>query len=127
MENNPWNLEGAGMPHPQALPSHTDHFNDRDVQFIQRFPLLCSVPNQDLFIAAMQNGIQDSNAVQLSAEIMDLARLYVQLDKEISRHKNDYDKLLEKNQELVDTITELQIQKKSSTVEPVITHTCHNP
>ncbi|KAI1007404.1 hypothetical protein K3495_g809 [Podosphaera aphanis] len=114
MENNPWDPEGAGMPHPEALPSHIDHFNDRDTLFIQSFPLLCSVPNQNLFLVAMQNGIQDVNAVQLSTEIMDLARSYLQLDKEILRHKNDNDTLLEKNQELVDTVTELQKQKKSS-------------
>lgn len=116
METNPWNLEGANIPYAQPTNSTLpNQFNGRDALFVQRFPLLCSVPNADLFATAMQgyNGAVDNT--QLGEEIMTLANSYIQLDAQFSKHKNEYDVLLEKNLELSETVAKLQKKKVVST------------
>lgn len=112
MESNPWNPEGTGIPQHHPNVSLAERFHKRDEAFLRKYPLLCSVPSQQLFIQAMQSGITDSNAVQLSEEIMTLATSYVQLEGELLQYKNEYDTLLEKNQELSDATTKLEKQKK---------------
>ncbi|KAI1003557.1 hypothetical protein K3495_g4647 [Podosphaera aphanis] len=116
MENNPWNPEGTGIPphHPQSHASQIDRFNDRDATFVQKYPLLCSVPNPNLFIQAIQNGIPGNSTVQLSEEIIKLATAYVNLEGESFKLKDDYDTLLEKNHELLDANTKFQKQKKAA-------------
>ena len=73
-ENNPWNLEGTEIPQYQPNASLVERFREHDAVFSEKHPLLCSVPNQQLFIEAMQSGIHGSNAAQLSDEIMTLAK-----------------------------------------------------
>ena len=112
MESNPWNPEGTSIPQHQPNVSLAERFHERDAAFLQNYPLLCSVPSQQLFIQAMQSGIAGNKAVQLSEEIMTLATAYVQLSGELLQYKNEYDTLLEKNQELSDATTKLEKQKK---------------
>ena len=112
MENNPWNPDGTGMPAPLKILIQ-DQFDGRDTVFIQRYPLLCTVPNQNLFTAAMTGGIPEVTPGALSDEIIDLANAHVKLDKEACRLKNEYDTLLEKNQDLADVNSKLKSQKKA--------------
>ena len=77
MENNPWNPNGTGMPAP--LNMHIkDQFDERDAVFIQRYPLLCTVPNQSLFTAAMTGSNPEVTPRALSDEIMDLANAFME-------------------------------------------------
>ncbi|KAI0994258.1 hypothetical protein K3495_g13924, partial [Podosphaera aphanis] len=62
----------------------------------------------------MQNGIPGNSAVQLSEEIMKLATAYVHLEEELFKFKDDYDTLLEKNQELLDANAKFTKQKKAA-------------
>lgn len=107
MKNNPWNPGGAGIPAPLNTRIQ-DQFNERDAAFVQRFPLLCTVQNQSLFTAAMTGCNPGVMPGALSDEIMDLANAHVQLDKEACRLKNEYDTLLEKNQDLADVNAKLK-------------------
>ena len=70
MESNPWNPEGTSIPQHQPNVSLAERFHERDAAFLQMYPLLCSVPSQQLFIQAMQSGIAGNKAVQLSEEMM---------------------------------------------------------
>ena len=108
MENNPWNPDGTGIPAPFNVRIQ-DQFEGRDAVFVQRYPLLCAVPNQSLFTAAMTGGNPEVTPGPLSDEIIDLANAHVKLDKEACRLKNEYDTLLEKNQDLVDVNAKLKL------------------
>ena len=91
-----------------------ERFKERDVKFVKRYPLLCSVPSQELFIQAMQSDIPGNNAVQLSEEIMTLETSYVQLDTELFQSKNEYYALIEKFQELKDANSKFDRQKRAA-------------
>ena len=112
MKNNPWNPDGAGIPAPLNTRTQ-DQFDERDAAFVQRYPLLCTVPNQSLFAAAMAGCNPGVMLGATSDEIMDLANAHVQLDKEACRLKNRIDTLLEKNQDLADVNAKLKSQKKA--------------
>ena len=119
MDNNPWNLDSGNTTlyqpqyHPSSAPTHNE-FSDRDAAFAQKYPLLCSVPNNQLFTTAMQGGNQAINISGLSDEIMMLARSYVQVERELYQYKNEYDTLLERNQELEDKIAKHQKKNHSA-------------
>lgn len=114
MEDNPWDLESTGIPRSQQKASVVESFQEHDAEFVKRYPLLCSVPSQELFIQAMQSGIPGNNAVQLSEEIMTLATSYVQLDRELFQSKNEYDALIEKFQKLKDANSKVDRQKRAA-------------
>ncbi|VDB92790.1 Bgt-20000, partial [Blumeria graminis f. sp. tritici] len=63
----------------------------------------------------MQGGNTEINITGLSNEIMALANSYVLVEKQLYQYKNDYDTLLEKNQELTDTVQNFQNSKNSLT------------
>ncbi|KAI1007211.1 hypothetical protein K3495_g997 [Podosphaera aphanis] len=113
MDNNPWDLDSGNtilyqpQQHPSSVHIH-DEFGDQDAAFAQKYPLLCLVPNNQLFTTAMQGGNQAINISGLSDEIIMLARSYVQVERELYQYKNEYGTLLERNQELEDKIAKHQ-------------------
>lgn len=105
MDHNPWNLEaGATSQYQSGTPTSSNEFRNHDATFVQNYPLLCSVPNNQLFITAMQGGNPEIIITGLSNEVMALANSYVLVEKQLYQYRNDYDTLLEKNQELTDTV-----------------------
>ncbi|VDB96360.1 Bgt-51754 [Blumeria graminis f. sp. tritici] len=60
----------------------------------------------------MTGGDPEVTTGPLSDEIIDLANAHVKLDKEACRLKNEYDTLLEKNQDLADVNAKLKLQTK---------------
>ena len=104
MEHNPWDLGGGNSSQYQPSNTIQNEFSDRDAVFVKKYPNLCSVPNISLFTSAMQGGNGAINITELADEVMFLANSYVQVERKLLQYKNDYDLLLEKNQELKDAV-----------------------
>ncbi|VCU40656.1 Bgt-20106 [Blumeria graminis f. sp. tritici] len=60
----------------------------------------------------MTGGNPEVTPGPLSDKIIDLANAHVKLDKEACRLKNEYDTLLEKNQDLANVNAKLKLQTK---------------
>ncbi|KAI0999671.1 hypothetical protein K3495_g8522 [Podosphaera aphanis] len=77
MENNPWNLEDDYSQQAPSNYNFTDQINDRESALIRKYPILCSIPNAELFTSAMQGGNASVNIRKLSDKIMSLASAHM--------------------------------------------------